>query len=81
MKRFLYRNVYSSATLERDRANSTERLTELFEYLMTFPEKVPGTGLGEETRTTPLYRAVCDYIAGMTDRYFVRVYATLIGML
>jgi dGTP triphosphohydrolase len=27
----------------------------------------------------PLHRAVCDYIAGMTDGYFLRVYTALLG--
>jgi dGTPase len=81
MKRFLHRHVYSSETLERDRGDSTERLTEMFEYLMAHPEKVPGPAKDPDDagRGTPLHRAVCDYIAGMTDRYFVRMYGALLA--
>ena len=72
LKQFLYRHVYSSPALAEDRRQSIERLGHLFEHLMAHPELVPGT-------EQPLHRAVCDYIAGMTDGYFQRVYNTLLG--
>jgi dGTPase len=75
LKRYLHRNVYSSEALERDRAGSTVRLTRLFEYLMEHP----GTVAGLEGRRPPLHRAVCDFIAGMTDRYFLGVYREIFG--
>ena len=74
LKKFLLRNVYASEALEKDRRGSVERLTRLFGYLMEHPDKVPG--IDEAGRSTP--RAVCDFIAGMTDRYFFRVYEALI---
>jgi dGTPase len=73
LKRFLFESVYSSEALDRDRRASGERLTRMFEYLMSHPEKVPAA------EGKPLHRAVCDYIAGMTDRYFFRVYEQLFG--
>ncbi|MES1262040.1 MAG: dGTP triphosphohydrolase [Acidobacteriota bacterium] len=75
LKRFLFENVYSSEALDADRRASGERLTRMFEYLMAHPEKVPGA---MESGKAP-HRAVCDYIAGMTDRYFFRVYEDLFG--
>ena len=73
LKRFLHQQVYSSKDLEEDRRRSMERLALLFEHLMEHPELVPG-----ETLESP-HRAVCDYIAGMTDGYFQRVYTALLG--
>jgi dGTPase len=75
LKRFLLENVYSSEALDSDRKTSGHRLTRMFEYLMQHPEKVPGGSDGVK----PLHRAVCDYIAGMTDRYFFRIYDELFG--
>jgi dGTPase len=75
LKTFLFDNVYTSEALDADRHASGERLTRMFEHLMKHPEKVPGGLEGAK----PLYRAVCDYIAGMTDRYFFRVYEQLFG--
>lgn len=73
LKGFLYRNVYSSGALGQDRRDSICRLTRLFEYLMEHPEKAPGL----DPEKTPRHRAVCDYVAGMTDRYFARVFNSL----
>jgi dGTPase len=73
LKRFLFENVYSSKDLDEDRRNSGHRLTRMFEFLMEHPDKVPGGLEGPK----PLHRAVCDYIAGMTDRYFFRIYSEL----
>jgi dGTPase len=75
MKRFLLRKVYSSDALERDRLDSTEQLSRMFAYLMQNPEKVPGADVAGR----PLHRTVCDFIAGMTDRYFLSTYQTLLG--
>jgi dGTPase len=75
LKRFLYEHVYSSADLECDRRESVARLTRTFEHLMENPEEVPGS---EDTARSP-HRTVCDFIAGMTDRYFFRFYEELFG--
>ncbi len=73
LKKFLFRNVYSSGELGQERQESIERLTRMFRYLMDHPEKAPGL----DPEKMPRHRAVCDYIAGMTDRYFFRVYEGL----
>ncbi len=82
LKSFLLRHVYSSHALAEDRRHSIERLALLFAHLMAHPELVPhGDGVESESgaETTPRHRAVCDYIAGMTDGYFHRVYTALLG--
>ena len=76
IKRCLFGKVYSTAALDADRKESGERLTRMFGYLMLNPELVPGALDGAK----PLHRAVCDFIAGMTDRYFFRVYDELFGV-
>jgi dGTPase len=75
VKKLLHRLVYTSADLAEDRRRSMERLALLFGYLMAHPDLVPAGGDGKP----PLHRAVCDYIAGMTDGYFQRVYTALLG--
>jgi dGTPase len=72
LKRFLLANVYTSDELERERQESIAKLDRVFEYLFGHPEKLPAS---EE----PVHRAVCDFMAGMTDRYFLRFYAALFG--
>jgi dGTPase len=75
IKRCLLNNVYCNEPLDLDRRASAERLTRMFEYLMLHPDNVPGAIDGAK----PLHRAVCDFIAGMTDRYFFRIYELLFG--
>ena len=72
LKRFLHAHVYSSGKLGEDRRASMEHLIQMFRYLMENPEKA-----GLDAAQTPRHRAVCDYIAGMTDRYFLQVYGKL----
>jgi dGTPase len=67
LKRFLLANVYSSEALEQDRRESIAKLDRMFEYMLKRPEGLAG----------PEPRDVCDFIAGMTDRYFLRLYDTL----
>jgi dGTPase len=73
LKRSLQRYVYCSPSLVEDRRMSIERLTRMFTHLMEHPEGVAGLNADRK----PLHRAVCDFIAGMTDRYFFRVYDSL----
>lgn len=57
LKAFLHRNVYSSEALAADRKYSIDLLTQVFNLLVA---------KGDAPRN------VCDFIAGMTDRYFLR---------
>jgi dGTPase len=69
LKRFLLANVYSSEALEQDRRQSIAKLDRMFEHLLEHPDV---TGLAK-----PTPRDICNFIAGMTDRYFLRLYDTL----
>lgn len=62
LKRFLFANVYSSAELAAGRKTSIARLEWVFDQLL-------------ERGYQP--RAACDFIAGMTDRYFLRYYESV----
>jgi dGTPase len=81
IKQFLHAHVYCSVELAEDRRRSMARLARLFEHLMAHPNLLPGNDSDDESgsESTPLHRAVCDYIAGMTDGYFLRVYTALLG--
>ena len=53
-------------------------LDELFQFYLDHPEKMPES-YGEQAKDEPLYRVVCDYIAGMTDQYLLRQHASFGG--
>ena len=68
IREFLYQSLYFSRELEPEKAQAEQVITELFRYFLKFPEELPSS-YQEKMRHQPLYRIVCDYIAGMTDSY------------
>jgi dGTPase len=71
LKKFLRESVYESPALVRARSDSVSRIAGLFELLLEHPDRMPA-GYREESAGEPLHRQVCDYIAGMTDGFFLR---------
>jgi dGTPase len=78
LKQFLHHAVYFSEPMAEERRRSAAMVAELFEFYITHPEKLPGNFL-EATQESPVHRVVCDYIAGMTDGFFLRTFAQAIG--
>jgi len=76
LKRFLRESVYESPALVRARSDSVQRLAGLFEFLLEHPDRMP-PAYREESAGQPLHRQVCDYIAGMTDGFFLRTASQL----
>lgn len=71
LKGLLRRTVYQSEQLAEARRQSTGLIEALFEVFLRDPNLLPVNYL-EESAGEPPHRQVCDYIAGMTDRYLVR---------
>lgn len=71
LKSFLRQHVYYSNALTLERNSSLHMISELFRFFLDHPQRLPRPDYGSEV---PLHRAVCDYIAGMTDGYFRRVH-------
>jgi dGTPase len=78
LKRFLMQKVYTSPALNEDRARSVTMIAELFRYFLDSPESLP-EAYREQSAGEPAHRAVCDYIAGMTDSFFRRTYDQFLG--
>jgi dGTPase len=74
LKGFLRKHVYYTPALIAERQDSAAEIAELFQYFLDHPSALGDRGDGE-----PLHRVVCDYIAGMTDGFFRRTYAELVG--
>jgi dGTPase len=68
IKEFLYQNVYYSPAQQRDKQQAEKVIAEMFAFFMKFPRQLPAS-YQEKTRSEPLHRIVCDYVAGMTDSY------------
>jgi len=74
LKRFLRQHVYEDETLIGARQDSVGHVEELFEFFLKHPDRMPADYL-EQFSTEPVHRQVCDYIAGMTDGFFLRTCA------
>jgi dGTPase len=76
LKKFLRASLYESTDLVRARSESVSQIAGLFERLLKHPDLMPAVYLAESAGQ-PLHRQVCDYIAGMTDGFFLRTAAQL----
>ena len=76
LKEFLQQNVYEHYKVERMRIKAERYITLLFETYAANPTLLPQkyrARIGEEQQE----RVICDYIAGMTDRYALDEYKKL----
>jgi dGTPase len=69
LKRFLYANMYRHYRVARMEAKANRVLSDLFETYTRKPEQLPKEVNQRAETTGDLDRAVCDYLAGMTDRF------------
>ncbi|MDO1558244.1 deoxyguanosinetriphosphate triphosphohydrolase [Brevundimonas sp. 2R-24] len=81
LRAFLMERMYRAPSVNHMRASAQRVLDEMFEQLMAAPDRMPSAwaerAVGDEARTA---RAVCDYIAGMTDRYALEAHMRLFGL-
>jgi dGTPase len=54
-------------------------MEQLFRYCLEHPREV-GAQSRKRIKKIGLHRAVCDYIAGMTDRYVIQEHNRLLGL-
>lgn len=77
MRKYLYQNLYYSKQVDEANTRAVEMLEELFKYYLEHPKDI-GAQSSRRLQKIGLHRAVCDYIAGMTDRYAWDEYRRLI---
>ena len=85
LRQFLHENMYRHYKVNRARSQAKRIVKSLFELFFSEPETLPPEwraryeidGSGSQMK---LARIVCDYIAGMTDRYAMREYRRLFGV-
>jgi dGTPase len=78
LKQFLHAHVYASPALGEERERSTAMIAELFAFFLEDPSRLPAP-YADLAQAPPAHRVVCDYIAGMTDAFFVRTYQATVG--
>ncbi len=76
LKGFLYERMYRHPRVMRVMGNAQKALTDIFAAFMAQPSLLPrewmqSCGQPQDGQTA---RAVCDYVAGMTDRFALQEY-------
>jgi dGTPase len=74
IRALLTAKLYSLEQLTCERYMASQKIGELFNVLAMSPERLP-TAYREQLSHQPIERVVCDYVAGMTDAYFLRIYS------
>ena len=79
LRRFLYKNVYYHPRVAEVNRRACEMLRAVFEAYLRAPERL-GDAATKRIESEGLHRTICDYIAGMTDRYLLEEHARLAAM-
>jgi len=73
LKEFLYKNMYLHPLVTAKNTRARNIITDLFYHFLKEPELLSPTSR-KKLDKEPASRVVCDYIAGMTDRYALLKY-------
>ncbi len=76
LKDFLYNQMYRHTRVIRMQMKADRLLSELFQAYTGEPGQLPESAR-KSIETEGLQRAVCDYVAGMTDRFALDEYAKM----
>ena len=72
LRRYMFEHMYFSDAVRRETAKAQQVLTDLFEYVVAHPDEFL-----TRNEEDPVERLAIDFIAGMTDRYAMKLYAEL----
>jgi dGTPase len=73
LRSYLYANLYPCATINREIEKAKKLLRELYSHLLTHPTAESAGGDPNDS----MERRTVDFIAGMSDRYALQLYASL----
>ena len=76
MKDFLYANMYQHYRVVRMQMKAERFIEELFHAYIAKPEILP-MKVQALAQTREFYLTICDYLAGMTDRFALKEYSRL----
>ncbi|MBQ7565549.1 MAG: deoxyguanosinetriphosphate triphosphohydrolase [Oscillospiraceae bacterium] len=76
LREFMFERIYRNPVVKGEEAKAREMLKRLYEYYMKNPQKLPAD-FRPQLDFDGMDRVVCDYIAGMTDKYAVAKYSEI----
>ena len=75
LRDFLTEHVYKNPVAKGEEVRARSMLLQMYEYFVKNPDKLPDEFRKDETESVE--RHVCDYIAGMTDRFAINLFEDL----
>ena len=79
LREYLYQNLYYNPEVYEPNRRAVKMLEELFLYYLQHHEQV-GEQARKRARKDGWHRAICDYLAGMTDRYAILEHQRIFGL-
>ncbi len=79
LRGYLYRNLYYNPEVHEPNRRAVRMLEELFGYYLEHRRQL-GDHVQKRARQDGWHRAVCDYLAGMTDRYAMQEHQRVFGL-
>jgi dGTPase len=76
LRTFLYERVYLNPVAKSQENKSRALLVRLFEYYSQDPDRLPPL-YRRSVESEGVWRCVCDFLSGMTDRYAIETYNEL----
>ena len=77
LRTFLFENIYFNPIAKSEEVKAGAMLEKLFEYFSANPDKIPAEYRISPVEMCTVERAVCDYLACMSDRYAVLTFENL----
>ncbi|MGN0165189.1 MAG: deoxyguanosinetriphosphate triphosphohydrolase [Lachnospiraceae bacterium] len=78
LRSWMFENVYTNPVAKGEEHKAESMIEQLFAYYLEHPHMVPEEYHEyREKRGESIEQAICDYIAGMTDKYFVSTYTEI----
>ena len=78
LRRYLYKNLYYNRVVNAPHIRAKQCLKDLFAYYLQHPREIARL-TPKRLRRISRHRAVCDHLAGMTDRYVIAEHQRLLG--
>jgi dGTPase len=78
LRKYLYKNLYYNDVVHQPNVRAVKMLGELFKYYLAHPKEI-GDSSQRRLKKIGRHRAVCDYLAGMTDRYVMQECERILG--
>ena len=79
LRKYLYRNLYYNPEVHEPNRRAVRMLEELFHHFASQPRQISEI-FRHRARRDGWPRAVCDYLACMTDRYAIQEHQRLFGL-